>query len=235
VLIAALACAGPAACGDDGNPPIDAPPDVAVGSCDGKVAITGEVVDWDANRTTFCGVFNATLTVRGTPALTDGTNPNGRFELCVPPGAVSLVDVAFSATPSECTTPKDSYPVAGVLVVDPGDAPSAQAISARAMTTARRATMFAQVGEAYDPAKAQLVVHVGSAARQVALSTAHAATQAFDGTAWAAGDAGVEVFFPNAAPGTTTVTLGSSTRTLTLAPGVFTYLSFLAPVPLRAR
>lgn len=224
MLVAALVCSGAAACGDDGNPPVDADP----GSCDGKVAITGEVVDWDANRTTFCGVFNATLTVRGTPALTDVTNPNGRFEMCIPDQAVTVIDVAYGAAPSECTIPKDSYPVAGVIVVDKGSGNAIPQISARAMTAMRQAEMFTAVGAAYDASKAQLVVHVDGTATMVTTSASHAAAQRFDGTSWGPGAAGSDVFLPNVAPGVTTVTVGSTTYSLTLAAGVFTYLSSIS-------
>ena len=65
------------------------------------------------------------------------------------------------------------------------------------MTQARQDAMFTQVGQAYSATQAQLVVHVGGTARQVSLSANHAATQRVDGTAWAAGDTGSDVFFPN--------------------------------------
>src|SRR4051794_11211977 len=95
-----------AACGDDGGAAKDAAVDaIDSGACGTSAAITGEVIDWDANNNAFCGVFNAKLTVRADTALSDATNPNGRFELCIPHATVVPIDIAYSATASECTSP----------------------------------------------------------------------------------------------------------------------------------
>jgi hypothetical protein len=238
-----LACVALAACGDDGGTPTDAAIDAAVdaptdtpGGCGADAFFTGEVIDWDATATKFCGVFNARLTVRGAPTRTDLTSPNGRFELCLAREAQTVIDVVFPTTQSECTTPRDTYPVPAVLVVPQGTFEAEGMFSGRAMTAMRQAAMFTQVGAAYDAGQAQLVVHVLGEATAVAISSSHAATQAFDGTAWAAGTTGKDVFFPNVAPGATTVTYGSKTISLTLDPGVFTELTvftFLTAAPAR--
>jgi hypothetical protein len=205
----------------------DAPLDTLPQACLGTVA-TGEVVDWDATSAKFCGVFNATLIERGA-AETETTNPNGRFELCVARQAQTIIDVTFSASPSECAVPQDTYPVPAVFVADQGVIESGVLLSARAMTGMRRATMFTQVGAAYNAAQAQLVVHVIGTPSAVTIAAAHATTQAFTGTTWQAGETGSDVFFPNAAPGATQVTIGSKTVNVSLGAGVFTYLTIAAP------
>lgn len=219
-----------AACGDDGNAPKDGAIDAAIdsGACGASAAITGEVVDWDANNTTFCGVFNAKLTVRADAALSDSTNPNGRFELCIPRAAVVPLDIAYSTTPSECTSPKEAYPVPGVAIVL-ADVPNKSLLfSARAMTPTRQASMFTQIGQAYDAAKGQLVVHVVGTAAKVSVDAAHAASQAWNGATWAAGDTGSDVFFPNATAGSVQITVAGGAATLPkvdVVAGKYTYVT----------
>jgi hypothetical protein len=218
---------GLAACGgDDGGTPIDALViDTPPGTCGADAAFTGEIIDWDASNAAFCGVFGATLTVRGAAARTDTTNPNGRFELCLAHQPQTTIDVAFSATASECTTPKDTYPVPAVLIVDQRIVDTDMVLSAREMTGMRQATMFAQVGAPYDAAKGQLVVHSLGVPGPVSITASHGTTQAFTGTAWAAGDTGSDVFFPNAAPGATQVSASNQTFTVTLEAGKYTHLT----------
>ncbi|MBC7976616.1 MAG: hypothetical protein H7138_16710 [Myxococcales bacterium] len=235
VVAGLVGLAGIAGCGGGDDAPSDAPVDAVFdapidtpAACTGT-ALTGEVVDWDATSAKFCGVFNATLTQRGATAVTDTTNPNGRFELCVARQAQTVIDVAFSASPSECAVPQDVYPVPGVFVAEQGVVESGVLLSARAMTAMRRATMFTQVGAAYSAAQAQLVVHVIGTTGAVTLAAAHATTQAFTGTTWQAGETGSDVFFANVAPGATQVTIGSKTVNVSLDAGVFTYLTIAAP------
>jgi hypothetical protein len=78
--------------------------------------------------------------------------------------------------------------------------------SMRMFTTARAAT----IGVALDPAKAHVFVHVDGTARAVSIGNAHAAVQRFDGAAWASGDTGSEVFFPNVDVGGGSTTLTAS-------------------------
>ena len=218
-----------AGCGDDGNKPaVDAAADAAIdtptGTCGADAAFTGEVVDWDATNAKFCGVFGATVTVRGA-ARTDMTNPNGRFELCLAHQPQTVIDVAFSATPSECTTPRDTYPVPAVLIADQSIVNSNMVLSARAMTGMRQTSMFTQVGAPYDAAKGQLIVHTLGTPGAVSITAAHDTSQAFDGGAWAAGDAGSDVFFPNVAPGATQVSASNMTFNVTVEAGKYTYLT----------
>jgi len=224
---------GLAACGDDGGKTVDAasdaPADTAIdtptGACGADAAFTGEVIDWDASNATFCGVFGATLTVRGATARTDTTNPNGRFELCLARQPQTVIDVAFSASPSECTTPRDTYPVPAVLIADQSIVNSNMVLSARAMTAMRQTAMFAQVGAPYDAAKGQLVVHTIGTPGAVSITASHGATQAFDGATWTAGDSGSDVFFPNVAPGATQVSASNMTFTVTVEAGKYTHLT----------
>src|SRR5262245_17259702 len=88
------------ACGDDGGgttdaridaSPADARVDAPPGTCPaGEVFFTGELLDWDWSLANAVGVNNAMLVVQGMPQRTDATAPNGRFELCIPPGRVLI-------------------------------------------------------------------------------------------------------------------------------------------------
>src|ERR1051325_7825953 len=90
-----LAVAFAGAC-SDGDGTKDASPDMP----DCAVMFTGEIIDWDSSNASFCGVFNSTLTVRGQQAPADMSNPNGRYEACVPRQAQTLVDVMHSSSAS---------------------------------------------------------------------------------------------------------------------------------------
>ena len=203
-----------AACGDDGHKPkdapIDSPPDTP--SCTVK-NFTGELVDWDSNETTnFCGVNKAMVTVRTTGGDTDSTNPNGRFMVCVMTGSNAIVDVVPATTASECTSMPGTYMIGGMLFAEQALIDAHAMFSARAMSMARVTTFFTQVGQAYDATKGQVFVHVEGTQHPVAISSAHAATQKWNGTAWAAGDTGINVFFPN-------VDVGSGTTTISVTGG----------------
>lgn len=230
---AALAVALGGACGGGGETPRDAGPDTPIdtGMCGAGTFFTGELVDWDSTEAKFCGVFNSSLTVRGQTAPADMSNPNGRFELCVARQALAAVDVLHGTNQSQCTTPRDVYPVRAVLVAEQAVIEAGGRFSARVMTQSRQDEMFGLIGAAYSAAKAQLVVHVDGAQRQVTISSAHATTQKFDGAAWAAGDTGSDVFFPDVDPGMTQVTVAGRSvggTTLTLEAGAYTYLTVLA-------
>jgi hypothetical protein len=137
-----------------------------------------------------------------------------------------------SASPSRCAAVAGAYPVRGVLiaqqaVIDLGP----QSFSARAMTQARQDAMFTQIGQPYSASQAQLVVHVAGTPRAVSISSTHAATQRYNGTAWAAGDTGSYVFFPNVDPGATQITVAGGavgTGLVTLEAGAYTYVTVLA-------
>jgi hypothetical protein len=232
VSLVALAAAALAGCSDNGGTAKDAGTDVPGDSmCGAGTFFTGEIVDWDSTTAKFCGVYNASLTVSGQSGAGAGdmSNPNGRFELCVPHQALTEVDVAHGANPSECTTPKDVYPVRAVLFAEQAVIDGGGMFSARAMTQHRQDDMFTTIGTAFNAAKAQLVVHVDGAQRQVSISvSAHDTTQKFDGAAWAAGDTGTDVFFPNVDPGSVQITVAGNTvgspATVTLVANAYTYV-----------
>ncbi|HEX2690508.1 MAG TPA: hypothetical protein VHN14_28025 [Kofleriaceae bacterium] len=224
------------ACGDDGARSRDASPDTPIdvppGTCTSGMFFTGEIIDWDWTVTNDCGVDNSKLTLRGQTAPSDTSNPNGRFELCVPHQAQSLVDVMQSRNASPCHGgPVRDYMGHAVFIAEQAVIDAGGLFSARAMTQARQDEMFTQIGTSYNANQAQLVVHVNGTPRAVSISPNHDATQRYDGTTWAAGDTGSDVFFPNVAPGSVqvTVTGGAIGATmLTLDPGTYTYLAVIA-------
>lgn len=201
------------ACGDDGAGPVDAsapPVDIDNGSCGDQIRFTGEYVDWDTNAS-FCGINDALIEVPN--GSMDGTAPNGRFDLCIPDAPTTRLDVTQPTAMSQCTTPTSSYSVPTILVANKMVIQSGGFFSGRAFTTARQATFFQLVGAAFDSNKAQVFVHVDApTARQVAITAAHGTTQAITTTTWAAGDTGLEVFFPN-------VDVGTGTTMLTVTGG----------------
>jgi len=222
--------AGLAACGGGGTTPsdaaIDAPADVGdAGPCGADLFFTGEMVDFDSTDTTFCGIFGAGFTVAGDATRTDTTNPNGRFELCLPASASTVrVDITPPTGPSECTIPKSTYAVPGILIADKA------VIEAGVMYSTRSFTVSRAPGFAYDPTKAQVFVHVEGIQRAISISGTGDAAQAWDGAAWAAGTTGINVFFPNVdpTPGTTTVSMAGGalgTGAVPIAAGTFTYVT----------
>jgi len=239
VTLGTLAVLG--ACGDGGAMPADARPDTPIdtplGTCT-EVSFAGEVIDWDATNAAFCGVFGAKLTVRAQAARTDTTNPNGRFGLCLERQAETLVDVVFSADASQCGTQPGTYSNPGVLVAQQAVIDGGAMFSARAMTSARMATMFTAIGQPYNAGQGQLVIHVTGTPRAVSLSTVnHSAAQQFNGSAWepVLGSAapGTDVFFPNVdvsgGPVTVSVAGGAiGASAVTLQAGVLTYLTVIA-------
>ena len=188
-----------------------------------------EYVDWDSTDSgAFCGIFKATWTSHDDAAVTIATNPNGRVTLSLPPAARMRIDITPPTDGSECTTPTgQTYNIPGIAIVDRAVNDAGGEYSTRSFSTVR-ATAFG-----YNPAKAQVMVHVDGTPRSVTLTGNHDATQAFDGTAWAAGDTGENVFFPNVDPSVGTATVGMSgssvgTGDVPLVAGTFTYLSIVA-------
>ena len=233
VVFAASSALG--ACSDGNGTPRDATPDMPIDTMCGAAAFfTGDIIDWDSTDAKFCGVYNSKLTVFGQTSPADTSRPNGRFELCVPRQALTEVDVMHGANQSQCTMPAGVYPVRAVLFAEQAVIDAGGRFSARAMTQQRQDDMFTAIGAAYNPARAQLVVHVDGAQRQVSISAAavHDTTQKFDGAAWAAGDTGSDVFFPNVDPGTVQITVAGnavgSGVSVALAAGAYTYVAVRA-------
>lgn len=217
LLVTALA-----ACGDDGGKKVDA------AITDGQpLMFTGEYVDWFSTDTGFfCGIFQATFTVHGDSSRTNQTNPNGRFTLELAPAQTTQIDITPPTAQSECSQPKSTYNVPGIMIAD------ASVIAAGQMVSARSFTVDAATMVGYDSSKAQVLVHVDGTPRAVSINGTHQPTEAFDGTTWAAGDTGTNVYFPNVDPagGMTTVsTTGTAigTGTVPIAAGTFTYVTLV--------
>jgi hypothetical protein len=236
--LAALAALGLGGCGGGGGGGDDAPGDgpftidIDNGSCGDQLNFTGEYVDWD-NDTSFCGIFDALFEVQGGGAM-DSTAPNGRFEgLCIPRDPVTLLDVTPPAGDSPCATPASPYPMAGIAVANRDVILAGGFFSARAFTSARRDSFFAQAGFSFAPALAQVFVHVHGTPRAVSIAAAHAPTHAVVNRAWVPGDTGADVFFPNVDVGTGSTTLSVAggaigTGMIPLVGGKFTYVSVYA-------
>ena len=229
LVIAVSACAN---CGGNNNQP-DAPV-VGDGPCGAETYFTGEVVDWDETEASFCGVFNAKMTVHGDAARTDTTNPNGRFELCIAHAATTQVDLEPPTGASQCVSPLGStYSIPGIVIANQQVIATGKTFSARMITMQRVMPFFTGLGVTYDPAKAVVFVHVEGTLHPVASSAAHDTTLAFNSGVWAAGDTGANVVFPNTDPagGTTNITVsgGSAigTGSVPVAAGTFTYLTIV--------
>lgn len=232
--LALAACGGGDDGGDGGG---DAPSDATIvvdidnGSCGDQLNFTGELVDWD-NHTAFCGVFEAELESRGAGTV-DSTGPNGRFALCVPDQATTLLDVTMPAGNSPCTTPASPYPMPGIAVARRDVIRAGAFFSVRAFTEARRTTFFQQLGFSFAPALSQVYVHVHGTPRAVSIAAAHGPTHALTGAAWTPGDTGAEVFFPNVDPGAGSTRLSVAggaigTGDIPLEAGKFTYITVYA-------
>jgi hypothetical protein len=232
VILAALllgACDG----GGSGGP-VDTgvvPVDIDNGSCGDQIRFTGEFVDWDTHAA-FCGINAASLEVPG--GAMDTTAPNGRFDLCLANAATTRVNVTFAAANSQCTTPPAAYTIPTIIVATKAVIQSGGFFSGRAFTTARQTTFFQKVGVPFDPAKAQVFVHVDGPSRVVTLGAAHAATQSVIvgtvSTDWQASETGQDLFFPNVDVGSGSTTLGITgssvaPATIPLVAGTITNVS----------
>lgn len=228
-LLVALLCA---CCGGNHNA-ADAAIDMSLidSRCGANEFFTGEIVDWDSDTPGigFCGVFNAKVAVASN---INTTNPNGRFELCLASAPTTQVTLTPPAGGSQCLAGMPTYSIPGVLVATKAVIDSGGLFSARMISTPRVTTFYQGAGTTYDATKAQLFVHVDGTPRAVSISAASDAAQAWNGTAWAAGATGSNVFFPNVAPaGTTTVSVAGGaigTGEVPLAAGTISYVTVIA-------
>ncbi len=180
------------ACGDDGSGPVDAKTptvDIDNGSCGDTIRFTGEYVDWDADSS-FCGIHDALFQVQGDGAM-DSTAPNGRFDLCVPDQAVTLLDITHPTATSQCTSPPGTYSLPAIAVANRAVILAGGFWSGRAFTMGR---------QTFDPTKAQVFVHVEGPARALSIAASHGPTQAVSTTIWGLGDTGHDVYFPDVDP-----------------------------------
>jgi hypothetical protein len=207
------------ACSDDGQTPIDAPvapPDIDNGTCGAELRFTGEYIDWD--QTSFCGIFNATVTVPG--GASDTTAPNGRFDLCIPDAPTTRLDITQPTANSQCTQTPSSYTIPTIFIADKAVIEAGAMFSGRAFTVDREMTL------GLTATKAQVFVHVDGSARTLSLAAAHDDAQMVSGT---------DVFFPNVDVGTGTTTLSATggttigTGSIPLIAGTITNITLRAP------
>jgi hypothetical protein len=188
----------------NGDSPNDAmiPVDIDNGTCGDMVRFTGEYVDWDETETSFCGIFGATFRAREGGGM-GSTAPNGRFDFCVPDQPITLVDITPPTQASSCSTQPGSYTMPGIAVASKNVIFAGGAWSGRAFVMGRQTV---------DVAKAQVFVHVHGTPRRVLIEAAHGQAQARNGDAWAPGDTGQDVFFPDVDPssGQTTISAGDA-------------------------
>ena len=189
------------------------------------VLFTGEYVDWNSTDANFCGIFNATFTSREQTAVTDKSNPNGRFMLNLSLGTkVGLVDITPATTGSECLAGMPTYSLPGIAVADPAVIATGQIISTRNFTAMAATTL----GITPDAAKGHVFVHVDGTQSAVS-GPAAGMTLSWNGSAWAAGSTGVNVFFANVAAGMTDVTMAGATGngTVPVEAGKITYVTLV--------
>jgi hypothetical protein len=224
---------------------IDAPPDTTLdaGQCNaasaaasGQLFLAGEYVDW-TSVAPFCGILHATWQVHGDLTRVDITPPNGRVQLCLTDAPTTQIDITPppGSESSQCTVPMSPYTIPGTMIATKAAIETGDLFSTRAITTAELPTFFTAQGlGTFDPTKAHVFIHEeGTTPRSVSITPAHGTAQAFDGTTWAAGTTGVNVYFPNVdvtvATTDVTVTGGAiGTTTIPLVAGTFTYLTVIA-------
>ena len=196
---------------------VDSMPGADATTCGNNVLFTGETVDWDSTLDQFLGVFDAAWTVQSDTSLSVTSAPNGRFLLCVPNAARTVVTV----TPPTATNQyMSALVVAGVnpqshTVVD---------ASLRLFTAARALSFFSDNGLTFDPTKGQVLVFEAGDPIALSIDADHdqvlAATDAAHaGTfVWSAGSTGTYVLFPNVdlSTGMTTMTDGITADTVVL-------------------
>ena len=220
-----------AACGDDGHHADAAL--IGDGPCGTDMEFTGEIVDWDETDVMFCGVFNATMTAHDDATRTDKSNPNGRFDVCLPRAATARVDITPPTTLSMCNSTVGLYQIPGIMIANLQVIATTKLFSARMIGMNRLTPFFEANGVVYDPAKAGVFVHVEGTSHPVTSSAAHDTTLAWSGTAWAAGDSGVDVVFPNTDVGSGTTMVGVSggsaigTGAIPVVANTFTYVTIV--------
>jgi len=211
VALAVVAGVAAAGCSDDApavDAAVDAPDDGEVDSADAgrcgasEVFLTGEYLDWDSTTNTFKGIAFATWTVRGQPARTVQTNPNGRVELCIEPGTVSIIDATATGY------------LPAVFVADPAVyATPGTYFTAKGITITRRDTFYpGELGVGFDGGSAQVLVQEQGTPRPLNLTPTASSfvVDNSDDLTWTAGDSGGLVLFVNVAVGGGTATLASN-------------------------
>ncbi len=195
LLIASCAVA---ACSDDTSGEIDAAVDAvdadvdaidSSGRCGAEFFLTGEYTDWDSTTASFDGIEFSTWTVRGDTARTVMSNPNGRVELCVVPGATSTISVT-----------QGEY-VPAIYVGDPVvlQPPGQFFFQVKGIKTTRAQTFYQALGLTYDAQRAHVLVQKQGTGIPLTLSLGGTSFSADnpDDITWTAGNSGGLVLFAN--------------------------------------
>jgi hypothetical protein len=216
-------------------PAIDVPPDAGGPDADAGPCglyfyqLSAVFLDWDSTAAAPCAITGSRWYVH----LTQGyatTDASGMLAICLASNNPEL-DIQPPPTASTCTTPSSTYSIPGLAIATRSVADAGGAFVARSLDGARTGPFYAGFGSTFDATKGQLFVHVNGAPRAVAISSPHDAVQAFDGTAWASGDTGDDVFFPNidlgAGPMTHVSVAGGAlgTGSVPLVAGTITYMA----------
>jgi hypothetical protein len=226
LLVLVLAACGPP------TPTLDAPNGDA-GPCGTADFFTGEIVDWDSTDSVFCGVGGAEL--QAPSGSSNATNPNGRFQLCLPDAEQTVVTVTPPAVASQCMPEVGAYQLPGLAIARHDVIAASPLISMRMIGMNRVMPFFSQFGLTLDPAKAIVFVHVQGTPSSISTGATHDPPVAFDGSAWGSGDTGVDVVFPNVTvgnPATTSVAFtdasGTGGGTFPVTANTFTYVTLVA-------
>ena len=177
---------------------------------------TGEFVDWDSTASAFVGVPGAKLTLQSDATKTTMSAPNGRFIMCIP--------IADGLVTVEPMTGSDYLP--GTIVVKKDIVAFDYMLSYRGLKMAR-STAFG-----FDAGKGHVFVNVQNGMRGVSSSPAATATHVFDGTTWATGTSGSNLFLASitgtsaslSASGGSVIGAGS----VPLTAGAITYVTLVA-------
>lgn len=190
-------------------PAIDAPadaagPDAYAGPCGYYFyQLSAVFLDWDSTTAAPCAITGSRWYVHLDPRY-ETTDASGMLAICLASNNPEL-DI-HPPTASTCATPASTYSIPGLVIATRSVADAGGVLVARSLDDARIGPFYASFGSTFDATKGQLFVHVIGAPRAVAITAPHAAVQAWGGTAWASGDTGGEVFFPN-------IDLGAGTTT----------------------
>jgi hypothetical protein len=202
-------------------------PDAAIDANLVDFTFTGTFLDWDSP----CPIAGATWTATYDDQRTTMTDATGSFTLALA-SYTALVDVTPPSEPSTCAG--GTYSIPGIAIAPPAVSLANGVVVARSMTQARAATFYVSIGAPFDPTRGNLLIHVNGTPRAFAIAEPHATAQAFNGTAWAAGDTGADVFFPNIAiplskRATVTVAGGNAIGlgAVQLAPGTITFMTVI--------
>ena len=214
-------------CGSGAHATVDAstpPPDAGIDADLVDFTVTGTYLDWDSTAAHPCPIAGATWTAHYDNTRTAVTDATGGFTIRL---AVYLwlLDLQQPTGPSTCAS--GSYTIGANAIITPAVYYAGGHFVMRSLTDARAA------GFAFDPARGNLLVHVDGPAREVAISSISDPAQAFDGSTWAAGATGQDVFFPNIDLTDTTMPAVSvsggavGTGSIPLAAGTLTYMTVI--------